>query len=83
MSIMDEEAVFVVAWYSFTELLNRPVGGWIRRRVAMKYAAGADLHHDEYVNSTEAGSHRNHKITGDKSSGMDADKCAPALRTPA
>jgi hypothetical protein len=39
---MDEEAVFVVAWYSFTELLNRPVGGWIRRRVAMKYAAGAD-----------------------------------------
>ena len=49
MSIMNEEAILVITWYGFAQLLNRPIGGWVRRRIAMKDAAGTDLHHHEDV----------------------------------
>ena len=38
MSIMNQKAVLVVAWYGFTKLLNSPVGSWVLCSVAMKDA---------------------------------------------
>ena len=80
MSIMNEEAVLVIALYGFARLLNCPLGSGKTGHVAMKDAAGADLHHNEYVNDTEADSNRDHEITRQKGSGMIAHKCPPALR---
>jgi hypothetical protein len=79
VSIMDEKTVVMIAGYGFAQLLNRPVGRWVWRRVAVKDAAGADLHHNEYVNNTEADSNRDHEIARQQSPGVVADKRAPGL----
>lgn len=49
MSIMDQEAVWVIARYRFSELLNRPIGRGLGGHIAMKDSAGADLHYHEYI----------------------------------
>jgi len=79
---MNEEAVFVIAWYGFAWLLNRPFGSRVRRRVAMEDTAGTDLHHHENVNDAEADSDRDQEVACEQGPGMIADKVAPILRIP-
>jgi hypothetical protein len=45
--IVNEEAVFVIAWYRLASLLNRPLRGWMSDHIAMQDAAGTDVHHHE------------------------------------
>lgn len=79
MSIVNEEAILVVARYGFAQLLNRSFGSWVRRRVAMKDSAGTDLHHSEDVNDVETNSDGDHEIARHEGLGVVADKCIPTL----
>ena len=75
---MDEEAVLMIAWNGLTQLLNRPFGSRVRRPIAMKNAARADLLQHKNVNDADGNS--DHEVAREKSSGV--YKCVPALRVP-
>src|SRR5262249_46249826 len=81
MSIMKEEPVGVIARYRFPELLHRPIGCRPGGHVAMKDAAGADLHDHEYIKDTEASGDRDHEVACEQDSGMIADERLPVLRS--
>ena len=81
MSVMKEEPVCMIARDRISELLHRPIGCGPGGHIAMKDAAGADLHDHEYIKDTETGGDRDHEVACQQDSGMIADKRRPVLRS--
>src|SRR5215472_6286179 len=53
ISIVDDEAVGMVAWQRFPELLQRPFGRGMGGDVVVENPAGSDLYDDEDVEGPE------------------------------
>src|SRR5499425_379953 len=77
---MEEETIAMVAWNRFAKLLQGPGRHWMCGDVAMHDAPCANLHEDEYIESSKPSGHHDQEIAGDDGLGMIADKRPPVLR---
>lgn len=77
---MNQETVAVVSRYGVAELLQRPLGGAMRRHVTMQNLARRMLHDHEHIQEAKRGCDDDTKITSRHRLGMGADKRQPALR---
>jgi len=62
--IMYEESIRLVARGHHSELLRRPVGGWMFGHIPVPDSSSADLQHHEDVDHTERGRERHEEIAG-------------------
>jgi hypothetical protein len=78
--VMDQEAVAVVSWDRFAQLLHRPVGCWVLGHMDMQDSAAGVFHHHKHIERLEGGCDHYAEITGDDRLGMIAHEGEPALR---
>ena len=52
LSIVNEEAIAVIAWKCLSQLLKRPLGGGVLGDVEVEDASRSDLHGDKYIKDT-------------------------------
>ena len=79
IAVMNEEAIAMVRWDRFAQLLERPGGGGMRRHIAwrMRRVACSITHKD--VEQAKGGGDHHAEVTCHDGLGMIADKCLPAL----
>src|SRR5262249_24017618 len=79
VAIVDDEAVGMIAWQRFPELLQRPFRRGMGRGVEVENLAASDLHDDENVEGPEGGGDHHEEVAGYHDLGMVADKGQPTL----
>jgi hypothetical protein len=77
--VVKQEAMAVIAWKCFAQLVERPLGGGVLGDVEVENASRSDLHGDKYIQDTETGSNRDEEVAGHNSVGMVAHECGPTL----
>ena len=77
--VMEEEAIAMVSWDRFAQLLQRPCSRGVRGHIDMQDAAGGMFHHDKDIEQAKGGRDHHTEITGDDRLGMVAHKRHPAL----
>src|SRR5215471_3719778 len=79
VTIVDDEAVWMIARQGFPELLQRPFRRGMGRDVVVDNLAGSDLHDNEDVEGTEWGGDHHEEIAGHHDLGVVVDEGQPAL----
>src|SRR5262245_36970637 len=77
---MDQEAVGVVRWDRITQLLDRPLSGWMCGQVGMEDASGRRVNGHRYIEQAKGRCHYDAEVACDDRFGMVAHKGQPALR---
>jgi hypothetical protein len=60
---VDQEAIRVIGWNRFAELLQRPLSGGIRRDINVKESAAGVFNHDEHIEDSECRRDRHTEVT--------------------
>lgn len=79
VTVMDYEAIRVVARERFPELLQGPLGRGMIRYPKVEDLAAAKFHHDEYIKDAEPGREHHQEITGNDHLGVITDEGQPPL----
>ena len=79
VAVMDEEAVGMVRWNRFAQLLQRPRGRGMRRHIGMEDAAGGMFHDHKHVEEAKGRRDHDTEVTRHDRLGMIAHKGLPAL----
>ena len=79
VAVMEQKAVLMVSRDRFTELLQRPGGGGVRRDIGMQHATGRLFHQHKHVEQAKSRGDHDAEVTGDDRLGMVPDKRPPAL----
>jgi hypothetical protein len=80
MSIVNEEAIGVVAGNGFAKLLQSPISRGMLGHIEVNDAARSDFDQQQYIEDTKAGGDGDYEIAGDDRLGMIVDECVPGLR---
>ena len=70
----------MLAGYRFSELLQGPLRGRVRRHVHVENPARTDFHHDEDVEELEPRRDNGQEVGGDDRLRVISNECRPALR---
>ena len=80
IAIMEEEAIAMVRWERFAQLLQCPGGCGMCGHIDMQYPACRVFHEHKHVEEAKGRRHHDTEITGHDRLGMIAHKGSPALR---
>jgi hypothetical protein len=80
--VVDDEAVLVVRWNGFSQLLESLGGSRMGRRVEVYQSQGSVLHHNKHVEDSKGGGHCYAEVTGDDRPSVILQKSRPARLTP-
>jgi hypothetical protein len=80
IAVVDQEAIAVIGWNGFAELLRGPLGCGMHRDIDVKKSATLMLDDHKDIEQSECGSDRDAEVACDNAFGMIADKGGPALR---
>src|SRR5947208_2981134 len=80
ITVMDQEAVGMIAGDRFAKLLQGPGCRWMRGDVAMHDAPCPDLHQEKHIESSEPSGYHDQEIAGDDTLGVIADERPRVLR---
>lgn len=78
--VVDQDAIAVIGWNGFAELLRGPLSSRMRRDMGVKQSATLMLDDHKDIEHSECCSDRNAEVARDDAFGMIADKGGPALR---
>src|SRR5215471_11171499 len=74
VAIVDQEAVGMISWQRFPELLQRPFRRGMGSDVLVENPAGSDLYDDEDVEGPEGGGDHHEEVAGHHGFGMITDE---------
>ena len=80
IAVVEQEAIAVIGWNGFAELLRGPLGCRMCRDTDVKKSATLMLDDHKDIEQSECGSDRDAEVASANAFGMIADKGGPALR---